>query len=96
MPTLTEGAPAVIPQAMSCGLPIIVTKNCQGPEVIDHNRNGFVVDEKNAESIEKKISYFYKNPKIRYEMGLSAASFAKKNLSFDVVANKIASYFEKI
>ena len=96
LPTLTEGAPAVIPQAMSCGLPIIVTKNCQGPEVIDHNRNGFVVDEKNAESIEKKISYFYENPKIRYEMGLSAASFAKKNLSFDVVANKIASYFEKI
>ena len=96
LPTLTEGAPAVIPQAMSCGLPILVTKNCQGPEVIDDNQNGFIIDEKNSKSIEDKILYLYNNPQIRDKMGISAAKFARNNLSFDIIAENLNHKFENI
>lgn len=96
LPTLTEGAPAVIPQAMSCGLPILVTKNCQGPEVIDNNQNGFIIDEKNSKSIEDKILFLYNNPQVRDKMGISAAKFAKNNLSFDIIAENLNQKFENI
>ena len=48
LPTLEEGAPAVISQAMACGLPIIATKNCQAPDVLDNGKNGFIIEEKNS------------------------------------------------
>lgn len=94
LPTLEEGAPAVISQAMACGLPIIVTKNCQGPDVIDNNKNGFIINEMDTLNISEKIKYFYDNPKKTSEMGLSSAKFAKENLSYDIMTKNITSFLE--
>jgi len=96
LPTLTEGAPAVISQALACGLPIIVTKNCHGPEVINGGCNGFVIEEMNSKCIEEKIKFFYDNPKEITEMGIAAAAYAREKLSFDVMAQDINKFFENI
>jgi len=95
LPTLEDGAAAVIPQAMACGLPLILTKNCLGPDIIDNGNNGFIIKEMDALSISEKIKYFYDNPKKTSEMGLSSAKFAKENLSYDIMAKKITNFSEK-
>ena len=94
LPTLEEGAPIVIPQAMACGLPLILTKNCQGPDIIDNGNNGFIVNEMDALIISEKIKYFYDNPKKTSQMGLSSAKFAKEKLSFNEMTKKITSFIE--
>ena len=94
LPTLEEGAPAVISQAMACGLPVILTKNCQGPDIIDNGNNGFIVNEMDALSISKQIKYFYDNPKKRLEMGISSAKFAKEKLSYDTMTKNITNFIE--
>ena len=94
LPTLEEGAPAVISQAMACGLPVILTKNCQGPDIIDNGNNGFIVNEMDALSISKQIKYFYDNPKKRLEMGISSAKFAKEKLSYDAMTKNITNFIE--
>ena len=96
LPTLEDGAAAVISQAMACGLPVILTKNCLGNDVIDNGHNGFIVNEKDTFDISEKIKYFYNNPKKLSEMGLSSAKFAKEKLSFDVMAHDMNQFFENI
>ena len=94
LPTLEEGAPIVISQAMACGLPVILTKNCQGPDVIDNGNNGFIVNEMDALSISKQIKYLYDNPKKRLEMGISSAKYAKEKLSYDTMTKNITNFIE--
>ena len=84
----------MISQAMACGLPIIVTKNCQGPDVIDNNKNGFIINEMDTLNISEKIKYFYDNPKKTSEMGLSSAKFAKENLTYDIMTKNMTSFLE--
>ena len=95
LPTLEEGAPAVISQAMACGLPVILTKNCQGPDVINNGNNGFIINEMDSLIISEKIKFFYDHPNKIYEMGLSSAKFAKEKLSYDVMTKNITDFIEK-
>jgi glycosyltransferase involved in cell wall biosynthesis len=94
LPTLEEGAPIVISQAMACGLPIIATKNCQAPDVLDNGKNGFIVEEKDSKDIGEKINFFCKNPKETLKMGEAAANYASKKLSYNAMADKITDFFE--
>ena len=88
LPTLEEGAPAVIGEAMACGLPILVTKNCQGPDVIDNEKNGFIIEEQNSDIIAEKIKFFYDNPHALVKMSNSASNYAHTNMTIDFQVSK--------
>lgn len=94
LPTLEEGAPAVISQAMACGLPIIATKNCQAPDILDNGKNGFIVEEKNSNDIREKINYFYNHPDKMLQMSKAAAKYANEKLSYDAMTKNITDFFD--
>lgn len=56
LPSLSEGFPLVVPEAMASGLPIVAT-NVRGlPEIIEDGKNGFLAEPGNAEQLAEKIS----------------------------------------
>lgn len=69
-PSWVEGQPLVILEAMSCGLPIISTKNVGVIEetVID-GYNGILVEKKNVEQLAEAIETLVKNEELRKRMG---------------------------
>ncbi len=69
-PSLTEGSALSIMEAMSCGLPCVVTTN-SGSYVRD-GKDGFIIPIRDAKKMSEKITYFYKNRQKVKEMGLSA------------------------
>jgi glycosyltransferase involved in cell wall biosynthesis len=58
LPSLAEGRALVMQEAMSQGLPLIVTANTGGEDLIDEGRTGFLVPIRNAEKIAEKIAWF--------------------------------------
>lgn len=60
LPSLIEGSSLVIYEALSCGLPCIVTPNT-GSIVIDQH-NGYVIKEKAIEDIVDKVKLFFEFP----------------------------------
>jgi glycosyltransferase involved in cell wall biosynthesis len=66
----------VIPQALSCGLPVICTENSGGKEYVKSNFNGFIIKTKSSDSIKKKILTFYKNPRILKKMTSNTLSIS--------------------
>lgn len=71
LPTLIEGMGLVFLEAMSCGLPVIVTANGPG-DVVRDGIDGFVVPVRDVDAIADRLETLRQNPDLRRQMGLSA------------------------
>jgi glycosyltransferase involved in cell wall biosynthesis len=58
LPALAEGRALVQQEALACGLPLIVTANAGGDDLIEEGRTGFFVPIRSPESIAERIAWF--------------------------------------
>src|SRR5262249_15026495 len=71
-PTLVEGMPLVVLEAMACGLPVIVTAN--GPaDVLRDGVDGFTSPARDADAVASRLETLYRDAALREEMGRNAA-----------------------
>jgi glycosyltransferase involved in cell wall biosynthesis len=61
LPSIVEGRALVQQEAMSCGLPLIVTKNAGGEDLTEEGRTGFLVPIRAPEAIAEKLDWFAAN-----------------------------------
>ncbi|MGZ3862879.1 MAG: glycosyltransferase family 4 protein [Bacteroidia bacterium] len=80
LPTVFEGFALVIIEAMAAGLPVITTPNCIGPDIIEEDRNGYLVPVRDVQKLTEAIS------KLR---GKTGAEF----LAMSENARRSAQYF---
>ncbi|CAO6124608.1 RfaG Glycosyltransferase [Candidatus Pelagibacterales bacterium] len=59
LPSLCEGSATSTYEAMTHGLPVICTKNTGS--VISNNKEGFIIETRNSNSIVEKLNYFNEN-----------------------------------
>lgn len=71
-PSLDEGLPRAVLEAMSMGLATVVTPVGGNPEIIQNNENGYFVGVKSPEQIADKINYLIEHPKILAEIRQNA------------------------
>jgi glycosyltransferase involved in cell wall biosynthesis len=76
IPSLADAYPLVALEAMSAGLPVIVSENTGTADVIENGREGFVVPIRNARKITEKLTFLYENREQCARMGIAAASAA--------------------
>jgi glycosyltransferase involved in cell wall biosynthesis len=58
LPSIVEGRALVQQEALACGLPLIVTPNAGGEDLIDEGDTGFLVPIRSPEAIAEKIAWF--------------------------------------
>ncbi|MGZ3942948.1 MAG: glycosyltransferase family 4 protein, partial [Bacteroidia bacterium] len=56
LPTVFEGFALVVIEAMAAGLPVIATPNCIGPDIIEEDKNGYLVPIRDVEKLTEAIS----------------------------------------
>ena len=76
-PTLVEGMPLVVLEAMACGLPVITTAN--GPAgIVRDGVDGFVVSQRNPQALHEKLELLYRDRDRCLAMGRNAAERARE------------------
>ena len=70
-PTLAEGMPLVVLEAMASGLPVITTPNGHS-DIVRDGIDGFIVPIRDVKIIEEKLEILRSNPEMRVEMGENA------------------------
>lgn len=91
LPSLSEGFPSVILEAMACGLPIVATNVGGIPYVVNEEENGFLVMPKDSEQIAEKILFLLENKNISEEISKKNKEMIKK---YDL--NNIIQELEKV
>jgi glycosyltransferase involved in cell wall biosynthesis len=76
LPSLVEGRALVQQEAMSCGLPLIVTANAGGEDLIEEARTGFLVPIRSPESLAEKMGWFADHRDLLPEMRAAARAKA--------------------
>lgn len=71
-PSVGEGFGLVILEALAAGLPVITSRNCGGPDVIQDGYNGFLIDAGNTEQLTEKILWFYQHKELLPQMSNNA------------------------
>lgn len=72
LPSLKEGFPWVVLEAMAAKLPIIATEVGAVPEMIENGKNGFMVKPGQPKQIAEKIEELLKSDYLKTELGLQA------------------------
>ena len=75
--SLLSPLPTSLLEAMSCGLPVVSTKNCAIPEVVTHGYNGFLSNDE--KELRKYCVELLNNPSLAKEMGNNARQTILQN-----------------
>ncbi len=72
LPSVVEGRALVQQEAMSCGLPLIATRNAGGEDLIEERVTGWLVPIRAPEAIAARIEQLAADPALREAMGANA------------------------
>jgi len=88
LPSIVEGRALVQQEAMSCGLPLIVTANAGGEDLIEEEVTGFLVPIRSPEKIAEKIAWLADH-RSRLPMMREAARRKSQTYTWEAYAGKI-------
>jgi glycosyltransferase involved in cell wall biosynthesis len=61
LPSLSDGFGLVVLEAMACGTPALITRSCGSADLVEENRNGFVVAPGDLESLTSRLQWASQN-----------------------------------
>lgn len=91
-----EGIPGVIKEAMACGLPVVSTYHSGIPELVKNGISGFLVPERDADTLADKLSYLIEHPKLWPKMGRAGRRFVEKNFNKETMIRELADLFQRV
>jgi len=74
LPSVEDGFGLVVPEAMSFGLPVLVSDAVGALEIVANGENGFVFESRNIDQLCEKIVILYEDEIRRRAMGVLASS----------------------
>lgn len=78
LPSLIEGFPQTALEAMSCGVPVIVSENTFGTDVVIDGHNGYVVPIRDVDAIVDHLRTLAADEAVRSSMAVNARATAER------------------
>ena len=81
LPSLSEGLPRVIIEAMACAKPVIATSVGGVQEIVKDGENGFLVPPDDPAALQSKIAFLLAHPEFSKKLGKNGRQLVIKNFS---------------
>jgi starch synthase (maltosyl-transferring) len=96
LPSLWEGLPNVVLEAMAAGLPVVATAVGGTPELISHNETGLLVPPQNPAALAGAIRQLLDHPEQAAQMGRNGRQCAATQFTIEGMVERTETLYEKI
>ena len=96
LPSLTEGTPMSLLEAMAKGVPVIASAVGGVPQVIDSDKNGMLVPSAKPLEIAKAVRFLYDNKDVRVDLAKKAQITIRDKYDINVWIDKIETEYRKV
>jgi glycosyltransferase involved in cell wall biosynthesis len=94
-PSLLEGMPLVLLEAMASGMPVITTETCGMPDVVENDYTGLLIAPADAKAIENAVLRLAEWSELRERLG-SAAQETMRRYTWARSAKRLEEFFRHI
>jgi glycosyltransferase involved in cell wall biosynthesis len=84
-----DRSPHVLVEAMSAGKPIITSKQGGAIEVVQHGRNGYIIDVGDVQSLSNYINVLLQNKELRISFGEEGKKLMANEYTWEIIAEKM-------
>lgn len=91
-----EGIPVTLMEAMARGLPVVSTLHSGIPELIQDGISGFLVPERDVDSLAEKLSYLIGNPEIWSAMGHAGRAYVEKHYNIKKLNDRLVEIYSEL
>ena len=96
-PTLyPEGFPSAVVEAMAIGLPVVATRGCGIPDIIEEGNGGLLVNRSDTDGLISALQVLLTDPKKRLQMGLFNRSKSQREYAYSVVIARLVSLYRQL
>ncbi len=96
LPSLFEGLPATILEAMACGTPVIATRVGGIPEVVINGVNGILIDPGSIEQLRNALEYVLSDPSYRSKLSKATQDIVRRNFSWNNIAKQYYDLYKAL
>jgi len=96
LPSLFEGTPLTLLEAMASGLPVVTTDTCGMKDVIRNGENGLLVPLRSPEKIAAAIEHLMSDAGLRERLGRAAQAEAVEKYNWERCAAPVREVYERL
>jgi glycosyltransferase involved in cell wall biosynthesis len=95
LPSLCEGIPLVVLEAMTLGTPVIASASGGIPEIVEDGQTGTLIAPGDSKALAEAVEEVLSHPERTEEMTRRAATVARERFSFERLLNEVAQVYEE-
>jgi len=92
-PSLVEGMPLTLLEAMAGAMPVVTTNTCGMSDLIENEANGLLVPAADAAALGSAVDRLRNSLELRRALGLRAQDFARR-YTWDLIARQLEQVFQ--
>jgi len=96
LPSLEEGLPVVLLEALALARPVVATAVGGVPEVVKHEETGLLVPPRDADELARAMLYLLDHPDEGARMGRKGQEIVARDFAVEAMAEKIATVYRQI
>lgn len=91
-----EGTPTVLIEAQATGLPVVSTFHSGIPEIVENGKSGFLVQERDVNTLAEKIDFLIQHPELREEMGRYGRKFVEQKFDIKKLNKRLVEIYSNL
>ena len=96
LPSVDEALPTVLMEAQAIGLPIVSTNVGSVSEAMIDKKSGFLVPERDVDSLTEKLEYLIAHPELWLEMGRAGRKHVEEHYDIDKLNDRLERIYKEL